>query len=85
MKKFRIEFDNKQIRSIQQTEQTEPTNDTFLEESTGETIWAIVEAENETEAREKAQRLETELQTRLTKRQLSGNNFRNGSPENKAE
>ena len=44
-----------------------PSNDTFREESTGSTIWAIIEADSDDEANEKAQRLETELQTGQTK------------------
>ena len=70
MGKYRVEFDDKQIRSINPTAETTPVNDTFLEERTGETIWAIIEAANEKEAREKANRLEIELQTRRTKRDL---------------
>jgi hypothetical protein len=70
--KYRVEFDNKEIRSIQQTEQETPTNDTFLEERTGQTIWAIIEAQNDAEAQEKAKRLETELQTRTPKDRLRG-------------
>jgi hypothetical protein len=70
--KYRIEFDNKEIRSIQQTEQETPSNDTFLEERTGQTIWAIIEAQNDAEAHEKAKRLATELQTRTPKDRLQG-------------
>jgi hypothetical protein len=68
--KYRVEFENKEIRNIQPTEQEIPTNDTFLEEQTGQTIWAIIDAGSEAEAREKADRLAVELQTRQTKDQL---------------
>ncbi|RYD57950.1 MAG: hypothetical protein EOP56_06665 [Sphingobacteriales bacterium] len=74
MAKFRVEFDNKKIKSIQPTEQEVPSNDTFLEERTGQTMWAIISADNEEEAREKAGRLETELQTGRTKEDLTGGN-----------
>lgn len=68
--KYRVEFENKQIRSIQPTDQEIPGNDTFLEEETGQTIWAVIDAQSEREAREKADRLATELQTRKTREQL---------------
>lgn len=68
--KYRVEFENKEIRSIQPTQQEIPTNDTFLEEQTGQTIWAIIDASSEAEAREKADRLAIELQTGQTKDQL---------------
>ena len=68
--KYRVEFDNKEIRSIQPTEQEIPSNDTFLEERTGETIWAIIEARDDAEAQEKARRLATELQTRTPRDRL---------------
>ncbi len=71
MAKYRVEFDNKEIRSVQQTEQEIPAQDTFLEERTGSTIWAIIEANTEEEAQEKARRLQTELQTGKTKRDLT--------------
>jgi hypothetical protein len=70
--KYRVEFENKEIRSIHPTEQEVPTNDTFLEEKTGQTIWAIIEASSDAEAREKADRLAVELQTRQTKDQIRG-------------
>lgn len=74
MAKYRVEFDNKQLKSVNRTEQEMPSNDTFLEERTGETIWAIIEASDDSEAQEKAQRLEEELQTRRTKENLRGDN-----------
>lgn len=67
MSKYRVLFDNKKLVSVTPTEQDTPSNDTFLEETTGETIWAMIEAGSDEEAQEKADRLETELQTRQTK------------------
>ena len=70
MAKYRVSFDNKKMTSLSLTEQEIPSNDTFLEQTTGETIWAIIEADSDEEAKEKASRLETELQTRQTKETL---------------
>ena len=63
MKKYRVEFINYKIKSIAPTEQEVPSNDTFLEEHTGDTIWAILHAENDEKAREKAEELSHSLQT----------------------
>jgi len=70
MAKYRVLFENKTLVSIQPTEQETPTNDTFLEENTGATIWAIIEANSDDEAQAKALQLETELQTGQTKETL---------------
>ncbi|WP_276131679.1 hypothetical protein [Polluticoccus soli] len=70
--KYRIEFENKEIRSIHPTEQELPAKETFHEEKTGQTIWAIIEASSDDEAREKADRLAIELQTGQTKDQIKG-------------
>ena len=70
MATYRALFKNKTLVTVTLTEQDTPTNDTFLEETTGATIWAIVEADTDEDAREKAQRLETELQTGQTKQTL---------------
>ncbi len=67
MSTYRVLFDSKKLVSVTRTQQDTPANDTFLEETTGETIWATLEAETDEEAQEKAERLETELQTRQTK------------------
>jgi hypothetical protein len=61
--KYRVEFKNKKLKAIEPTQQDVPVNDTFIEENTGATIWAIIDAPTEEEARTKAARLETELQT----------------------
>lgn len=45
------------------TEQEIPSNDTFLEEQTGDTIWAIIHAEDEKAAKEKAEKLAHHLKT----------------------
>ena len=63
MKKYRVEFVKFEIKSIAPTEEEIPSNDTFLEEQTGDTIWAIIHAENETKAREKAGKLANSLKT----------------------
>jgi hypothetical protein len=63
MNKYRVEFVNYQVKSIHPTEQEVPSNDTILEEHTGETIWAIIHADNDDLAREKAERLGYELKT----------------------
>lgn len=63
MKKYRVEFINYEIRSIASTEQEIPSNDTFLEERTGDTIWAILHAENDEEARKKAESLSHSLRS----------------------
>ena len=63
MKKYRVQFINHEIKSIDLTEQEIPTNDTFLEERTGDTIWAILHAENDEQARQKADELVHSLKT----------------------
>ena len=63
MKKYRVELFKFEVRSISPTEEEIPSNDTFLEEQTGDTIWAILHAENETQAREKALKLANNLKT----------------------
>jgi hypothetical protein len=73
--KFRVTYTDKEVVSITAAQggELDPTPDTILENNVGETIYAIVDAADEREAREKAQRLQTELQTRRTKRDLEGN------------
>lgn len=67
MGKYRVELDDKKVVSVQPTEHDTTTNDTFLEERTGETIYAVIEASDDAEAAEKAERLQTQLQTRIPK------------------
>ncbi|TDH29107.1 hypothetical protein EXU57_03305 [Segetibacter sp. 3557_3] len=63
MKKYRVEFVRYQVMSVTETEQEIPTNDTFLEEHTGDTIWAILHAEDDQKARQKAEQLAHSLAT----------------------
>ncbi|HEY2727747.1 MAG TPA: hypothetical protein VGI61_11275 [Parafilimonas sp.] len=70
MGKYRALFEDKVLKSVTPTKEETPENDTFLEETTGSTIWAIIEATSDDEAQEKAERLETELQTGQTKETL---------------
>ena len=70
MSRYRALFENKILKSVNTTQEDIPANDTFLEETTGSVIWAIIEAESDEEAQQKAERLETELQTGQTKETL---------------
>ena len=72
--KFRVTYTDKEVVSITAAQggEPDPTPDTILEENVGETLYAIVNADDEGEAREKAQRLQTELQTRRTRRDIEG-------------
>lgn len=72
MGKYRVAYNHKEIRSIQPAADPNQSGDTVLEENTGDTIYAIIEAKDEAEAREKASRLQVELQTGKTKRELTG-------------
>jgi len=63
MQKFRVELYKYEVRSVLPTVEEEPLNDTFLEERTGDTIWAIIHAEDEKKAREKAEKLAHNLKT----------------------
>lgn len=71
---YRVTYTDKEVVSITPADggQADPTADTILENNIGETLFATIDAANEREAREKAQRLQTELQTRRTKRDLEG-------------
>jgi hypothetical protein len=70
MAKYRALFENKVLKSVNATKEDIPANDTFLEETTGSVIWAIIEAASDEEAQQKAERLETELQTGQNKETL---------------
>lgn len=63
MQKFRVEFFKFEVKSVIPTQEEVPSNDTFLEEHTGDIIWAIIHAENEEKAREKAEKLSHNLKT----------------------
>ncbi len=67
---YSVQLINKQVVSVKQTDQDAVPADTILEKTTGETIWATIEADSEAEAKEKAEKVATELQTRETKRAL---------------
>lgn len=71
MAKYRVEFDNKEIKSIHPANQSTPESDTILEERIGETLFAIIDAADDNEAREKAERLQIELKTHKTKREIT--------------
>ena len=71
MATYRALFDNKKLVAVSPAKEEISGNDTFLEETTGETIWATIEASSDEEAQEKAERLETELQTRQTKETIT--------------
>ena len=70
MTKYRALFEDKVLKAVHPTKEQTPENDTFSEEKTGATIWAIIEASSDEEAQQKAERLETELQTGQTKETL---------------
>ena len=63
MTKYRVEFFRFEVKSISPTEEEITSNETFLEEQTGDTIWAVIHAEDETAAREKAEKLANNLKT----------------------
>lgn len=63
MQKFRAEIIKFEVKSVKPTKEEIPSNDTFLEEQTGDTIWSIIHAEDETKAREKAAKLAQHLKT----------------------
>lgn len=82
---YRVIYTDKEVVSVASTEgagpgmaKDDPTTDTILEDNVGQTIYATIEAADDNEAREKAQRLQTELQTRRTKRDLEGHEGDNG-------
>ena len=64
MGKYRVEFNRYEIKSIQPTEQEEPSNDTILEERVGDIMYVIMHADNDEQAREKAERLAANLKNR---------------------
>jgi len=71
MAKYRVAYDNKEVRSVTRTSGNDnPGSHSLAEDRTGQTIIAIVEAGSDAEAREKAQRLQIELQTGRTKRDI---------------
>ena len=78
MPHYHVQYTDKQVVSIHPAgTNADPTPDTILEERTGQTMYATIEAADDAEARRKAERLQTELQTGRTARDLRGDNERN--------
>lgn len=61
MQKFRVEFYKFNVLSVTATNEDVSINDTFLEEHEGDTIKAIIYAENEEKAQQKAERFSNNL------------------------
>ncbi len=70
--KYSITYTDKEVVSVRPADTVDPTPDTILEDRVGQTIFATVEAADDAEAHEKARRIQQELQTRRTKRDLGG-------------
>lgn len=70
MATYSVQLVNKQVVSVKQSDGDTTPVDTILEKTTGETIWATIEANSDAEAKEKAEKVATELQTRETKKAL---------------
>ncbi len=62
MKRYRVEFYNYEIKSITPGDEDVSSVEPFAEENTGDTIWAVLHAEDDVKAREKAQELSHSLQ-----------------------
>ncbi len=63
MQKFRVEFYKFEIKSITALQEEVVYNDTFLERHVGDTIWAVINAENSEQAYEKALRFSNNLKS----------------------
>jgi hypothetical protein len=63
MQKFRVEFYKFEVRSISIIKEEVAYDDTFLERHVGDTIWAVINAENSAEAFEKALRFSNNLKS----------------------
>ena len=63
MKKYRVEFVRKEVKSIVPIAEKAPLNETFLDEKTGDTILASFHAENDKKATQKANELSRSLKT----------------------
>lgn len=70
MATYSVQLINKQVIAVRQTDQEAVPADTILEKTTGETIWATIEADSDEQAKEKAEKVAAELQTRETKKAL---------------
>ena len=80
MAKYRVEFENKNLKSVEPATQDHSQQENITEEHTGDTIYALIDAENDAEANEKAKRLEIELQTGKTKHQITRNENEKRNP-----
>jgi hypothetical protein len=63
MPKYRVEFENKELKSVRLSTGEFNNMGGLPENSTGERIEAFINAKDDAEANEKAKRLEQELQT----------------------
>jgi hypothetical protein len=63
MKGYRVEFLKKEVKSIVPMKEDGPVSENFLEEKTGDTIVAVIHAENDKKARRKAKELSDSLKT----------------------
>lgn len=63
MQKFRVEFYKFEVKSISIIEEDVAYDDTFLERHVGDTIWAVINAEDRAEAYEKALRFSGNLKS----------------------
>jgi hypothetical protein len=70
MAKYSVKLVNKEVIEVKRSDADAVPVDTILEPTTGETIWATIEANSDEEAKEKAERVARELQTGETKREL---------------
>ena len=64
MATYSVKLVNKKVVSVHATNQETAPTDTILEPTIGETIYATVEANNDDEAKEKAEKVAQQLQTR---------------------
>jgi hypothetical protein len=72
MATYSVKLINKQVVSVHPTNQETAPTDTILEQITGETIYATVEADSDEEAKQKANKVAQELQTGSTKKEIEG-------------
>lgn len=70
MAKYSVQLINKQVVSVKRTDGDAVPIDTILEKTTGETIWATIEAASDDQAKEKAEKVAQELQSRETKKAI---------------
>ncbi len=73
MATYSVKLVNKQVVSVHATNQETAPSDTILEPIIGETIYATVEANDDAEAKEKAEKVAQQLQTGETKKEMENN------------